>query len=195
MKQKASENYDKFARYADWKKRAFEKLHHEQTFIFDRKDAELQKDYPEVYKEHFESSRSRPVADAFRLEVNEFGELADIVRREDRQPPEAPKPAKDTIARPAVRQASETQKKEEVDPYEEETNPKRYKENFALIPRLKNDLYSDHMFVIDSKKPKLQVDPVAYDMEFKRRQVWTVAELRTFMSFLSEQPKFIYSAC
>jgi hypothetical protein len=48
---------------------------------------------------------------------------------------------------------------------------------------------------IDVKKDNLQLNPVAYDYEHKKRQVWSIFEIKTFLSVLSELPKFAWSAC
>ena len=45
----------------------------------ERKDRQLQMQFPSIYKEHYQSTKSRSVTDVFSLSLNEFGELHDIV--------------------------------------------------------------------------------------------------------------------
>lgn len=69
----------------------------------------------------------------------------------------------------------------------------RYKENFAQIPRLKTDIYSNLPIQVDVRCENLQ-NPVAYELEHKRRQVWSIQDLKTFFGVLSECPKYIWVA-
>ena len=70
----------------------------------------------------------------------------------------------------------------------------RYKENFAKIPRTKTDIYSNLPIFVDVRREALQKDPVDYELEHKRRQVWSVQDLKTFFGVLSESPKYIWVA-
>lgn len=75
---------------------------------------------------------------------------------------------------------------EEGEALEDEQHPKRYKENFALVPRLKKDIYSDRNILVDVKASRLIRDPVAADREYKANQIWSIDELRAYLSLLSE---------
>ena len=70
----------------------------------------------------------------------------------------------------------------------------RYKENFAKITRIKTDIYSGLPVYVDVRADNLLVDPVDYELEHKRRQIWTVKELKIFYMVLSECPKLIWIA-
>jgi hypothetical protein len=77
---------------------------------------------------------------------------------------------------------------------EDEDEMWRYKENFAKITRIKTDIYSNLRICVDVRAENRQQDPVAYELEHKRRQVWSVQELKTFFSVLSDAPKCIWVA-
>tara|TARA_B110000285_G_C14873409_1_gene490313 strand:+ start:392 stop:658 length:267 start_codon:yes stop_codon:yes gene_type:complete len=70
----------------------------------------------------------------------------------------------------------------------------RYKENFAMITRIKTDIYSGLPIYVDVRNENLQRDPIDIELEHKKRQVWTVMELKIFFSILSEVPKQIWVA-
>jgi hypothetical protein len=71
---------------------------------------------------------------------------------------------------------------------EEEDDVQRYKENFAKITRIKTDIYSNLPIYVDVRNTNLQRDPVDYELEHKKRQVWTLKELKVFFTILSEIP-------
>lgn len=70
----------------------------------------------------------------------------------------------------------------------------RYKENFAKITRIKRDIYSDLPVYIDVRSENLQKNPIDYVMEHKKKQVWTVAEIKAFLMVLCEDSKYIWKA-
>lgn len=90
------------------------------------------------------------------------------------------------------RQNSVSIKEQEEDDEEE---IKRFK-NFANVTmRLKTDIYSGLEIKVDVKQSNLQEDPISYDLEHKKRQVWSVREIKNFLSNLSEKPVYYWSAC
>ena len=44
-------------------------------------DRELQAQYPQVYRQHYQSTRSKSITDVFNIQFNEFGEIQDIVQK------------------------------------------------------------------------------------------------------------------
>jgi hypothetical protein len=52
---------------------------------------------------------------------------------------------------------------------EDEDEVGRYKENFAKITRIKTDIYSGLPVYVDVRNSNLQVDPVDYELEHKRK--------------------------
>lgn len=70
----------------------------------------------------------------------------------------------------------------------------RYKENFAKVPRSKTDIYSNLPIWVDVRRDARQADPVYYELEHKRKQVWSIADLKAFFWVLSEAPKYMWVA-
>ena len=48
---------------------------------------------------------------------------------------------------------------------------------------------------VDVKPDNLQKNAVDYVIEHKKKQVWTVAEIKAFHMVLSEETKYIWRAC
>lgn len=177
----------------------------------DKKDRQLAYAYPVTHKEHYLSTKSRKVVDAFNVRLNEFGELQDITKKDEQICPvhriERWAPSQN-VEGCALCQSGKTRSSaykkaivetgiavEEGAEVEDEQHPKRYKDNFALVPRLAKDLYSDHDILVDVKCNRLISDPVTADRRYKENQVWSVDELRAYLSLLSEQPRFSWLAC
>lgn len=77
---------------------------------------------------------------------------------------------------------------------EDEDEMWRFKENFAKITRIKKDIYSNLPIIVDVRNKNLQQDPFDYEMEHKKRQIWSVQDIKIFFSVLSESPKYIWVA-
>lgn len=75
---------------------------------------------------------------------------------------------------------------------DDEDDMSRYKENFAIITRIKTDIYSGLPIYVDVRNENLQRDPIDVELEHKKKQVWTLMELKIFFSILSEIPKQIW---
>ena len=77
---------------------------------------------------------------------------------------------------------------------EDEDEMWRFKENFAKITRIKTDIYSNLPIIVDVRNKNLQKNPFDYEMEHKKRQIWSVQDIKIFFSVLSESPKYIWVA-
>lgn len=75
---------------------------------------------------------------------------------------------------------------------EDEDDMWRYKENFAKIPRMKQDIYSNLPLMVDVRNNNIQRDPVDYEIEHKKRQIWTVNELKIYFNVLCDSMKAIW---
>ena len=75
---------------------------------------------------------------------------------------------------------------------EEEDEMLRYKDNFGQPTRIKTDPYSNLPIMVDIRNSNLQKDPVDYELEHKRRQIWTVQDLKTFFTVLAESPRYVW---
>lgn len=47
--------------------------------LIQKKDMQLARAYPQIYKDHYQSSKSRSITDVFNIQVNAFGEVDNIV--------------------------------------------------------------------------------------------------------------------
>lgn len=83
MKKQVNKNLEHRQNYVKYMERGLSILHMKQVQIMERKDKQLNMQFPTIYKEHYQSSKSRSVTDVFSLALNNFGELHDIVQKED----------------------------------------------------------------------------------------------------------------
>jgi len=205
MRNVANRNCEVYQRYGQYKKEAFPKYHHQQAARLELTDRELQAQYPQVYRQHYQSTRSKSITDVFNIQFNEFGEIQDIVQKTqlcsfhiqqraegislDNQPVSISF-SPDCYMCTNLRSGRRVRNQGE----EDEDEMWRYKENFAKITRIKTDIYSNLPICVDVRNENLQRDPVDYELEHKRRQVWSVQDLKTFFAVLSESPKYIWVA-
>lgn len=183
MKKRAIKQHLAHAHFASYKEKGLERLHRKQAEIGDKKDRQLHYAYPTTYKDYYQSTKSRKVADAFNVKLNEFGELQDIIKKDEKLCPvhriERLAPSQN-VEGCALCQSGKTRSSaykkaivetvmgvEEGEQVEDEQHPKRYKENFALVTRLKKDIYSDRDILVDVKASRLIRDPVKADRKYK----------------------------
>jgi hypothetical protein len=198
----------------------------------------LQARYPQVYKEHYQSSKSKSISDVFNIQVNAFGEVDNIVPktqlcrlhqileqegvtaaesvRVESQIPYSEncfncnKSNENSRAGGATgklrssqpnsnnnnnnnNSSSQNNQAQQADE-EEEEEIARYKENFAKITRIKRDIYSHLPIYVDVKPENLQKNALDYVVEHKKKQVWTVAEIKSFLMVISDGPKYVWQA-
>ena len=143
----------------------------------------------------------------FNIQFNEFGEIQDIVQKNqlcsfhikqkaegislDNQPTTISF-SPDCYMCMNLRSSGRARVRNQGE--EDEDEMWRYKENFAKITRIKTDIYSNLPIYVDVRNENLQRDPVDYELEHKKRQVWSVQDLKIFFSVLSEMPKYIWVA-
>ena len=83
MRKRAQKQHLAYAQFARHKETGLKTLHRKQLELGDKKDRQLQYAYPVIHKDHYLSTKSRKVADAFNVKLNEFGELQDIIRKDE----------------------------------------------------------------------------------------------------------------
>jgi hypothetical protein len=185
MRNVANRNCEVYQRYGQYKKEAFPEYHQQQAARLERTDRELQAQYPQVYRQHYQSTKSKSITDVFNIQFNEFGEIQDIVQKTqlcsfhvqqraqgislDNQPASISF-SPDCYMCMNLRSGRRVRNQGE----EDEDEMWRYKENFAKITRIKTDIYSNLPICVDVRNENLQQDPVDYELEHKRRQVWSV---------------------
>ena len=153
-----------------------------------------------MYRQHYQSTKSKSITDVFNIQFNEFGEIQDIVQKIELCSFHSQQRADSQVASISfspdcymctnLRSGRRGRNQGE----EDEDEMWRYKENFAKITRIKTDIYSNLPICVDVRSENLQKDPVDYELEHKRRQVWSVQDLKTFFAVLSESPKYIWVA-
>lgn len=79
MRNVAHRNCAGYQRFGQYKKREFPKFHKQVSISLEQTDATLQTQYPQVYKQHYQQSKSKNITDVFNIQCNEFGEILDIV--------------------------------------------------------------------------------------------------------------------
>ena len=77
---------------------------------------------------------------------------------------------------------------------EEWDDSQRYKDNFTKLQQSQFCLYhvngaKDQQIVHYESSPKLISDPIYYEVEHKRRQVWNVRDIENFLQSILENPK------
>mmetsp|Transcript_21906 Transcript_21906/g.34029 ORF Transcript_21906/g.34029 Transcript_21906/m.34029 type:complete len:201 (-) Transcript_21906:1253-1855(-) len=75
---------------------------------------------------------------------------------------------------------------------EEEDDMQRFKENFALIPRIKLDQFSGLKVESDVSRELMIDAPEHSEIHYKQGIIWSVRELRTFLHTLSENPRYLW---
>jgi hypothetical protein len=81
MRKAASRNCEAYQRYGQCKKEAFPAYHRQQAAQLQQMDRELLASHPQVYRQHYQSTKSKTIGDAFNIQFNEFGEIQDIVQK------------------------------------------------------------------------------------------------------------------
>lgn len=75
MRRAAHRNCEVYQRFGQFKQDAFYNFHRQQAAELDQKDRELQTQFPMVYKQLYQNTKSRGIHAKFKIEFNEFGEI------------------------------------------------------------------------------------------------------------------------
>ena len=97
----------------------------------------------------------------------------------------------------AIGSGMKGQMQQQADEEEEWDEFQRFRDNRVKISHSKFCLYhrtgeDDQPIVYYESRPKLIKDPIDYEYEHKRRQIWSLRDIETFLQSILENPKNVW---